>query len=59
VPVNVVATIPLVDTLIAVVLGNLVLGEKLPARTLAGGALILVGVFLAARASRTEAAVGA
>lgn len=59
VPVNVVATIPLVDTLIAVVLGNLVLGEKLPVRTLAGGALILVGVFLAARASRTEAAAGA
>ncbi len=59
VPVTVVATIPLVDTLIAVVLGNLVLGERLPARTLAGGVLILIGVFLATRGSRTEAAAGA
>jgi drug/metabolite transporter (DMT)-like permease len=58
VPVSVIGTIPLVDTLLAVVLGNLVLGEKLPARTLAGGALILIGVFLTARQSRTEAAAG-
>jgi drug/metabolite transporter (DMT)-like permease len=56
--VSVIGTIPLVDTLLAVVLGNLVLGEKLPARTLAGGALILIGVFLTARQSRTEAAAG-
>ncbi|HEY3171874.1 MAG TPA: DMT family transporter, partial [Thermoanaerobaculia bacterium] len=59
VPVSIVGTIPLVDTLIAVVLGAIVLGEKLPARTLAGGALILTGVFLTARGSRTEAAAGA
>jgi len=42
-----------------VVRGAIVLGEKLPARTLAGGALILTGVFLTARGSRTEAAAGA
>jgi drug/metabolite transporter (DMT)-like permease len=49
VPVSIIGTIPLVDTFIAVVLGAIVLGEKLPARTLAGGALILTGVFLTAR----------
>jgi drug/metabolite transporter (DMT)-like permease len=59
VPISVVSTIPLVDTLIAVMLGAVVLGERLPARTLAGGALILIGVFLATRGSRTEAAAGA
>jgi drug/metabolite transporter (DMT)-like permease len=51
VTVSFVATIPLVDTLIAVVLGSLVLHERLPARTLGGGVLILLGVVLAARAS--------
>jgi drug/metabolite transporter (DMT)-like permease len=45
--------------MIAVVLGAIVLGERLPARTLAGGALILLGVVLAARGTRTEAAAGA
>jgi len=59
VPVAIVGTIPLVDTLIAVMLGAIVLGEKLPARTLAGGALILTGVFLTARGSRAQAAAGA
>jgi drug/metabolite transporter (DMT)-like permease len=59
VPVSIIGTIPLVDTLIAVVLGAIVLGEKLPARTLAGGALILTGVFLTARGSRPEGAAGA
>jgi drug/metabolite transporter (DMT)-like permease len=54
-----VATIPLVDTLIAVVLGNLVLHERFSPRILFGGALILTGVVLAARGSRTEAAAGA
>jgi drug/metabolite transporter (DMT)-like permease len=44
--------------MIAVVLGAIVLGERLPARTLAGGALILLGVVLAARASRVEPATG-
>jgi drug/metabolite transporter (DMT)-like permease len=58
VPISVVSTIPLVDTMIAVVLGAIVLGERLPARTLAGGALILLGVVLAARASRVEPATG-
>jgi drug/metabolite transporter (DMT)-like permease len=47
VPVAVVGTIPLVDTLIAVVLGNLVLNERLSLRILAGGAMILAGVFFA------------
>ena len=60
VPISVVSTIPLVDTLIAVLLGAAFLGERLPARALAGGALILLGVFLATRGgSRTEAAAGA
>jgi drug/metabolite transporter (DMT)-like permease len=54
-----VSTIPLVDTLIAVVLGSIVLHEHLPARTLAGGALILLGVVVAARASPSQAAAGA
>jgi drug/metabolite transporter (DMT)-like permease len=52
VPISVVSTIPLVDTFIAVVLGALILGERLPARALAGGALILLGVFLATRAEK-------
>ena len=59
VPISVVSTIPLVDTVIAVVLGAVFLHERLPARALAGGALILIGVFLATRGSRTEAAAGA
>ncbi|MDQ5857602.1 MAG: EamA family transporter [Acidobacteriota bacterium] len=60
VPIAVVSTIPLVDTVIAVALGALFLHERLPARTLAGGALILTGVFLATRGSRSEtAAAGA
>jgi drug/metabolite transporter (DMT)-like permease len=58
VPVSIIGTIPLVDTLIAVVLGAIVLGEKLPARTLAGGALILGGVFLITRGGHSEAAAG-
>ena len=48
VPVAVIGTIPVVDTVIAVVLGNLVLGETVSRRILGGGALILVGVLLAA-----------
>jgi drug/metabolite transporter (DMT)-like permease len=50
VPVSVIGTIPLVDTLIAVVLGAIFLSEAFPARVLAGGVLILAGVTLAARA---------
>jgi drug/metabolite transporter (DMT)-like permease len=59
VPISVVSTIPLVDTMIAVGLGAIVLGERLPARALAGGALILLGVLLAARGARGEAPAGA
>ena len=47
VPVAVIGTIPLVDTFIAVLLGSFVLGERLSARVLAGGILILAGVVLA------------
>lgn len=57
VPISVVSTIPLVDTLIAVALGAVFLDERLPARTLAGGALILTGVFLATRGGRSETAI--
>ncbi len=46
VPVAVIGTIPLVDTFIAVILGGLVLGERLSPRILAGGVLILAGVLL-------------
>jgi drug/metabolite transporter (DMT)-like permease len=58
VPVAVVGTIPLVETLLAVLLGAWILAEKLPARVFAGGALILAGVFLvsAGRAPRGVAA---
>jgi drug/metabolite transporter (DMT)-like permease len=58
VPVSIIGTIPLVDTLIAVVLGAIVLGETFPLRTLVGGALILVGVFLVTRGGRSQAAAG-
>jgi drug/metabolite transporter (DMT)-like permease len=44
VPVAVIGTIPLTDTVIAVLLGAALLGEKLPGRVLGGGALILSGV---------------
>lgn len=47
VPVAVIGTIPLVDTLIAVVLGSFVLQEKLSLRILIGGAMILAGVVFA------------
>ena len=43
-----IGSIPLVDTLIAVVLGAIVLHEALPVRVFAGGALIAAGVVLAA-----------
>jgi drug/metabolite transporter (DMT)-like permease len=49
VPVAVIGTIPLVDTVVAVLLGAAILGETLSARVFAGAALILVGVLLAAR----------
>jgi drug/metabolite transporter (DMT)-like permease len=49
VPVSVIGTIPLVDTLIAVLLGSLFLRERLSPRILAGGVLILAGVVLSSR----------
>ena len=49
VPVSVIGTIPLVDTLIAVLLGGLFLRERLSPRILAGGVLILAGVVLSSR----------
>ena len=49
VPVAVIGTIPLVDMLIAVLLGAVFLGEALPLRVLFGGVLILTGVILTAR----------
>lgn len=56
VPVSVIATIPIVDTVIAVLLGSLILGESLSPRVLAGGALILVAVLLAAGLRKAQAA---
>ena len=48
VPVAVIGTIPVVDTVIAVVLGAVILGESFSPRVLFGAALILVAVLLAA-----------
>jgi drug/metabolite transporter (DMT)-like permease len=59
VPVAVIGTIPVVDTVIAVALGSLVLGERLSPRLLAGGALILGGVLLAAIPRRSAPPVPA
>lgn len=47
VPMSVIGTIPVVDTVIAVALGNLILGESFSPRVLAGAGLILVAVLLA------------
>ena len=55
VPVAIIGTIPVVDTVVAVVLGGLVLGETLSPRILAGGGLILTGVLLAAIPRRGRA----
>ena len=55
VPVSVIGTIPVVDTVIAVALGSIVLGESFSPRVLAGGALILMGVLLAAAPARAGA----
>ena len=48
VPVSVIGTIPIVDTVIAVVLGSLILGESFSPRVLLGAGLILLAVLLAA-----------
>jgi drug/metabolite transporter (DMT)-like permease len=58
VPVAVIGTIPVVDTMVALVLGGLVLGETLSPRILAGGALILTGVLLAAMPRRLAPVTG-
>lgn len=55
VPVSVIGTIPIVDTVIAVVLGSVILGESFSPRVLFGAGLILVAVLLAALPSRTAA----
>lgn len=55
VPVAVIGTIPLSDTVIAVLLGARVLGERLSFRVLAGGVLILGGVLLASISGRETA----
>jgi drug/metabolite transporter (DMT)-like permease len=47
VPMSVIGTIPVVDTVIAVALGNLILRESFSPRILGGAALILVAVLLA------------
>jgi drug/metabolite transporter (DMT)-like permease len=52
VPVAVIGTIPVVDTVVAIALGSVVLGETVSPRILAGGALILLGVLLAAMPTR-------
>ena len=56
VPVSVIGTIPIVDTVLAVVLGNLILGETFTPRVLAGATLILVAVLLAAGRRKAEPA---
>ena len=48
VPVAVIGTIPIVDTVIAVALGAAILGESFTPRVLVGAGLILVAVMLAA-----------
>jgi drug/metabolite transporter (DMT)-like permease len=55
VPVAVIGTIPLVDTVVAVGLGAVILGETLSAGVLAGGLLILAGVLLVALPARAAA----
>ena len=56
VPVSVIGTIPVVDTVIAVALGSLILGESFSPRVLAGAGLILIAVLLAATSGRPRAA---
>jgi len=58
VPVAVIGTIPVVDTVIAVALGNIVLGEKFSIRVLFGGALICAAVLLVASGERERISRG-
>jgi len=55
VPVSIIGTIPVVDTVIAVTLGSLILGETFSARVLVGAGLILVAVLLAGAPVRARA----
>jgi drug/metabolite transporter (DMT)-like permease len=57
IPLSTIGAIPLIDTLIAVLLGIVVLGEPFGRRVFFGGALILVGAGLAARASSQRGGV--
>jgi drug/metabolite transporter (DMT)-like permease len=54
VPVAVIGTIPVVDTVLAVVLGSVILGESFSLRLLAGAGLILLAVLLASAPERQE-----
>jgi len=58
VPVAVIGTIPVVDTVIAVALGNIVLGEKFSIRVLFGGALICAAVLLVAAGEKERISRG-
>ncbi|MGI8556644.1 MAG: DMT family transporter [Pyrinomonadaceae bacterium] len=51
-------TISLVTPLVAVVVGNLALGEKLPAQTLFGGIIILAGVGLIVFKKKSKPLIG-
>ena len=59
VPVAIIGTIPIVDTVIAVALGSLILGESFSPRVLIGAGLILLAVLLAAVPSRGSSAAPA
>jgi drug/metabolite transporter (DMT)-like permease len=59
VPVSIIGTIPIVDTVIAVALGSLILGESFSPRVLVGAGLILLAVLLAAVPSRGSSAAPA
>jgi drug/metabolite transporter (DMT)-like permease len=52
VPVALIGTIPFIDTVIAILLGAAVIGERLPARVLLGAVPILIGVVLSGGVGR-------
>ena len=56
VPVSVIGTIPVVDTVIALMLGHIILSEPLSPRILVGSALILVAVLLVSLGRRAPQA---
>ena len=59
VPMSTIGAIPLIDTLVAVTLGAVVLGEAVGWRLFAGGAMILTGAALATRGSSAAGLVPA